>query len=260
MSAVVADLERTPSRLETQRLGRSLHVLESTASTMDDARLAFERGAIDGHVVVADTQTAGRGTHGRLWSSPAGSDLYFSIVMRPDVALDVLPTMTLAIGLGVARALERFTSASSTRIKWPNDVLVDGRKCAGILVESRAGSEGVEGVIVGIGINCNRTAFDVAGNLAPTSLRLARGSTVDRAEVLATVLLEVERAVDRWQLEGPESTAREVEQRLAFAGSRVLLDGREVVLLGVDRDGNLRVEHDGRVQHVCAGRLEPVGA
>lgn len=259
MSGPAQDLERTSTLLATRRMGRSLVVLETTTSTMDDARRALENGAPDGHVVVADTQSAGRGTHGRPWSSPAGSDLYFSVVMRPDdVPLDVLPTLTLAVGLGVSRAIDRFVGDASTRIKWPNDVLVDGRKCAGILVESRATSDGIEGLIVGIGINCNRRSFDVVGPLAPTSLALAAARTVDRAEVLATALLELERAVDAWLREGPEATAREVDRRLAFAGSTVSLDGRRVVLLGVDHDGNLRVEAGGVVQHVSAGRLEPV--
>lgn len=253
----LADLARVPSLLTTRRLGRSLELRESTVSTMDDARRALELGAPEGHVVVADTQSAGRGTHGRVWSSPSGSDLYLSSVARPEVPIDVLPTMTLAVGLGVCRAVAHYAGDERTRIKWPNDVLVDGRKVAGILVETRASSEGIDGVIVGIGLNCNRRHFDPEVGERAISLALACHASVDRAEVLARVLAELEQALEAWVHRGPAATAHEVDLRLAYLGGRARLDGAEVTVLGVGPDGSLRVEQAGQPRSVHAGRLEP---
>src|SRR5689334_18189002 len=97
--------ERVLPQLRTVRYGRSLRVLATTDSTNDDAHEDAARGALDGHVVVADAQRSGRGSHGRTWASPAGTDLYLSIVARPELSLNELPPLTLAVGLAVAEAV-----------------------------------------------------------------------------------------------------------------------------------------------------------
>jgi BirA family biotin operon repressor/biotin-[acetyl-CoA-carboxylase] ligase len=129
--------ERIASALATRRLGRSLELRAITESTNDDARAAAAAGAPDGHVVLADAQRKGRGSRGRAWVSPPGSDLYLSAVVRSALPAQQLAPLTLAIGVGVAEAAEAFLpSGKRASIKWPNDVWIGRAKLAGVLVET----------------------------------------------------------------------------------------------------------------------------
>ncbi len=246
--------------LATQRYGRSLDLRARTGSTNDDARAAAEGGAPDGHVVLADAQDTGRGALGHAWSSPAGTDLYLSIVDRPAVPPRVLPQITLAVGLGVADCVQGFTQRP-TLVKWPNDVLVsaaDGaapRKCAGILVETTSSGAQLGAVVIGIGLDVNRAAFE--GDLAETATSLAQvcGRTLDRAEVLARLLLEVERWVDRLVHAGGAPIVAALTERLAWRGERVVCGDVRGDLLGVDAGGALRLATTSGVRTLAAGSL-----
>jgi len=154
------ELEGLASRLTTRVYGRSLEVLAETGSTNDDARTAAERGAPRGHVIVADAQRSGRGARGAVWSSPPGTDLYLSIVERLELAPRDVATLTLAVGLGVrdacATLLGAHGAAPAVTVKWPNDVRVGDRKCAGVLVESSSMGEQLGPIVIGIGLDVNR--------------------------------------------------------------------------------------------------------
>jgi len=249
------DLESLPNRLGTRSIGRSLTLVESTGSTMDDARAALERGASDGHVVIANEQTSGRGSHGRAWQSPGGDDLYLSLALRPTVPLEQLSTMTLAIGLAVARTVDSFEGGATSRVKWPNDVLVEGAKCAGILVESRATAAGIDGVIVGIGLNCNRAAETLPDGTRITSLAGTSGGRVDRADVAARLFVELERALDVWTADGIASLLPELVSRLAYRDEPIDIDGSSGVLLGLGEDGCLVVRTAAGIESFSAGRV-----
>jgi BirA family transcriptional regulator, biotin operon repressor / biotin---[acetyl-CoA-carboxylase] ligase len=252
---VIADLERARVELRSRRFGRSLEILAETGSTNDDARAALERGALDGHTIVADRQSAGRGARGRVWSSPGGSDLYFSIVSRAHIDLSRSPPLTLAIGLGVARAIEALAQREA-RVKWPNDVLLGGRKCAGILVEASARGAMLEGAVIGIGIDVNREDFDPELDVIATSMKRERGERFDRATVLARALESVEEEVDRFVASGPASIVDRVGARLAWIGERASSDDVEGLVLGLAPSGALRMRtDDGRVREVVSGTL-----
>ena len=214
------DAARITSLLATRRYGRSLQVLSLTDSTNDDARRAALGGANSGHTVVADRQQAGRGSQGRVWSSPGGLDLYLSIVDRPPLSIAALPPLTLAVGLGVASAVDALLGATlpGARVKWPNDVWLDGKKCAGVLVEASSQGEQLQSLVIGIGLNLNRLAFE--GELAEsaTSLRAHQrsGQPLDRGAALVTVLAHVEDWVDRFVAEGAASVAAALDVRLAM--------------------------------------------
>lgn len=254
----VFDGARCTALLSTERFGRSLTVLAETDSTMDDARAAADGGAPEGHVVLADQQRRGRGSHGRVWSSPPGSDLYFSLVLRPGLSLSDLPPLTLAVGLAVADALAHAAPESRVAIKWPNDVFVNGKKCAGILVETRSVGLEPAGVIVGIGINVNRTAFDPDVLPEPTSLALVLGAPLDREALLAQVLLELERRVTSFVAHGAAVVVSAIEERLLYRGQPVAIDDQRGTLLGVDADGALRLRTTtGATVRVLSGRLQP---
>jgi BirA family biotin operon repressor/biotin-[acetyl-CoA-carboxylase] ligase len=259
MSAA-ADLapERVLAALGTERYGRSIRVLAETDSTNDDARADAEQGAPDGHVVLADAQRRGRGSHGRSWASPGGSDLYLSIVARPELPLARLAPLTLAVGLGVAEAAGSLLGEGSrprALVKWPNDVWLGHKKCAGILVEARSGSSEL---VIGIGLNVNRARLDASLAAGATSLRIERGGepAFDRVAVLAAVLLAVERWVDRFVQQGGEALAAELDRRLALKGRRIRCDQHEGVLTGVSPSGALCLATEAGPIELIAGRIE----
>lgn len=245
----------------TGRWGASLDVRERTESTMDDASAAAAAGAADGHVVLADQQTRGRGAHGRSWVSPPNSDLYFSIVVRPDVAPSSMALITLAAGLGVRDAVASLLPSASVCVKWPNDIWIDGRKCAGILVESRMLGSTIDAAIIGIGLNVNRVDWpDELIGLA-TSLRMEETSRApfDRAEVFGVALAHVERWVGRFLRDGPSVLVDALRPHLALMGEPVRWEDGEGVFEGIDARGAARVRAGGEIVTLHAARLEPVG-
>jgi BirA family biotin operon repressor/biotin-[acetyl-CoA-carboxylase] ligase len=251
-------LEGVLRRLTTARFGRSLEIRERTESTNDDARLAVKAGCADGHVIVADTQTRGRGSRGRSWDSPAGSDLYLSIVAKVDVPLAESAALTLAVGLGVAESVEQLLGGNAAaEIKWPNDVWVHGRKIAGILVEGASLGETAQPLVIGIGLNVNRERFPEGLDTPPTSLRLESGVHVGRALALATLLAGVEKAVDRFLLLGAADVAAAVDRRLCLRGKEAHCEGLRGIVRGVAASGALRFEVQGQERELFAGTLRP---
>jgi BirA family transcriptional regulator, biotin operon repressor / biotin---[acetyl-CoA-carboxylase] ligase len=148
----------------------------------------------EGAIAVAEEQSEGRGRLGRQWHAPARTSVLVSVLLRPDVDPARLPELTLVMGGAVAEAIAELTKLDSA-IKFPNDVLLGGKKVAGILAESSEGR-----VVLGIGVNANQTADELPGNaqIEPTSLRLERSEPVERAALLAAILLRVEHAYDNW--------------------------------------------------------------
>ncbi|HET9673354.1 MAG TPA: biotin--[acetyl-CoA-carboxylase] ligase [Gaiellaceae bacterium] len=173
------------------RFGREYIFVERCESTQ---RLLPEDAA-EGAVAATDEQTAGRGRLGREWVAPSGSSLLASIVLRPEVPTANLPELSLVAGRAVAQALAVVTGVEP-EVKWPNDVLVDGRKVAGILAEARDGR-----VVLGIGINVSQSADELpqrGATYPATSLLLETGRTVPRADLLAAVLERLEHEYDDW--------------------------------------------------------------
>jgi BirA family biotin operon repressor/biotin-[acetyl-CoA-carboxylase] ligase len=171
------------------RFGRPYTLLAETASTQE----AVPPGADEGAVVAADVQTAGRGRLGRTWEAPRGTSLLFSLVLRPDVPPERLPALTLVAAHAVVDALP-----VESAIKHPNDVLVGGRKIAGILGEARDGR-----VVLGIGVNVNMAAEQLPRETVtpPTSLLVETGTHHHRGVLLASVLAGLERRYDAWLAE-----------------------------------------------------------
>ena len=261
MTGSALDLERLQRELATTRIGRSLQYLDRTRSTNDDARNAIASSIASGHTIVADAQDAGRGSRGRPWESPAGTDLYVSIVERLPLSLAELPPLTLAVGLAVADtadALLRDTGAPASRLKWPNDVLIDGKKCAGVLIETSTGLAGGDAVVIGIGLNVNRSEFAPELQALATSLSLAdpKHAPLDRTRALALLLSYVEARVDEFVTQGATAIVRALEPRLALMNKRVRVEALEGVVRGVAPSGALLLDTDYGLRHVIAGRPE----
>jgi BirA family transcriptional regulator, biotin operon repressor / biotin---[acetyl-CoA-carboxylase] ligase len=248
------------ARLLTSRYGRSFVSLAETGSTNDEARAAALSGAPSGHVVSAERQLHGRGSNGRSWSSPAGLDLFVSIVDRPAIALPQLPPLTLAVGLGVAHAVEALLGAAvQAQVKWPNDVLLHGKKCAGILVEASTSGSTVESLVIGIGLNVNRLEFEPELREIATSLRAERPghAELDRAQALAELLAAVETQVDRLAALGSAAIVAELVPRLALIGQRARCGEVEGVVTGVSPGGALLMRTQTGMRELHAGRLLP---
>jgi BirA family biotin operon repressor/biotin-[acetyl-CoA-carboxylase] ligase len=240
--------------------GSSLTVKESTASTMDDAVEAAAQGVKDGHVVLADEQTRGRGAHGRHWVSPPGTDLYFSVVTHPAVEPASTALVTLAAGLGLRDAVASFLPDRSVQVKWPNDIWIGRRKCAGILVETRTVGARIDAVIIGVGLNVNRLQWPPEIEHIATSLRAEREGhePFDRGVVFASVLDHMERWVNEFVRDGEQPVVDALSTKLALMGERVRWEDGQGVFEGIDRHGRARIRTSAGMVSLQAGRIEPV--
>jgi len=243
--------------LNTHDLGQVLHCREELESTSDLAKELAEQGAAHGEVVIAEKQTAGRGRRGRTWSSPAGKNLYLSAVLRPQLPPQRAAELTLVASLAVCDACRQ--AGVDAGIKWPNDVLVGGRKVAGILTELAAEPDLVHWVVVGIGVNLNAGRDDFPEELRDqaTSLALERGQPVPRALFAAALLALLEQWLDRHAEEGFEAVRGAWRERSATLGRevRVDLDGGEIAGVAEDLDGSgaLLVRSGSGLVRVVAG-------
>jgi BirA family biotin operon repressor/biotin-[acetyl-CoA-carboxylase] ligase len=264
-SDVPPDIAREIARVARRAdpIGRRVHWLETTTSTNDVAVHLTEGGAEEGTIVVADTQTSGRGRHGRTWFSPPGAGLYVSIVVRPGASLSngehPGTLLTLAGGVAVAEAV-RAVSGSPAEIKWPNDVLIHGRKLAGILAESAVQGTAFHFVVIGIGLNLCPAAYPP--ELAPrvTSIEAETSRAPDRAVMLAEMLAALgERYADlrAGRFDAILSAWRRLASSLPDA--RVEWDTPTGVVRGraqdIDRDGALLVNVGDKVERVIAGEV-----
>ena len=184
-----------PDAVKPLLRGRFGHVYQYAETTVSTQRM-LENDETEGAVAVAEEQTEGRGRLGRTWEAPAGTSVLVSILLLPEVKAPRLPEFSLVAGGAVAEAIAEVTGLEPA-IKFPNDVLIGGRKVAGILAESSEGR-----VVLGIGVNANQTLEQLPADAQtqPTSLRLEVGEPVSRVRLLAAILLQLERAYDGWVL------------------------------------------------------------
>jgi BirA family biotin operon repressor/biotin-[acetyl-CoA-carboxylase] ligase len=241
---------------------RRIEWREEVDSTQRLARELARGGAEEGTTVIAESQRAGRGRLGRSWHSPAGVNLYCSVVLRPPLAPAEVPQLALVVGLAVADAVAAVGGAGAA-VKWPNDVLLGGRKVAGILTELDAELERVHVVIVGIGVNLNGDAFPSELADKATSLRLATGGPVDRAAFTAGLLAALEGRYRRFLAAGFAAMRSEWEACSALTGKEVRVTAPEGEVagrvLGVDDDGALRLAGPRGEVRVVAGEVTLTG-
>jgi BirA family biotin operon repressor/biotin-[acetyl-CoA-carboxylase] ligase len=240
-----------------------MYWLDSTASTNDVAARLAEAGASEGTTVVAETQTAGRGRHGRVWLSPPGAGLYVSVIVRPGVALSAGDhpgaLITLASGVAIAEAVRAVTGLPA-EIKWPNDVLIGRRKLAGILTESAVQSGIPQFVIIGFGVNLRPAAFPPELALRKTSIEEETTRPADRALLLAEILAAMSERYADLQA-GRFDAILSAWRRLAIAlrGAHVEWDSPAGIVRGraedIDRHGALLVRVGGTIERIIAGEV-----
>jgi BirA family transcriptional regulator, biotin operon repressor / biotin---[acetyl-CoA-carboxylase] ligase len=238
--------------------GWRLVCLHRVGSTNDVARLAGERGIAERLAIFAEEQTAGRGRRGRAWTTPPGRGLLGSTLWRPAVAPARAATLGQVAAVATLDALA--IGGLEARLKWPNDVLVDGAKVAGILLESAIESARLRHVVIGIGINVNQAADELPPAPYPaTSLRLATGRPTDRAGLAAALLTALARAYDQWQLRPGDVFAR-WRGALATLDQVVTIVGPDGEQVGrardVEPDGSLLLERaDGSIERLVSGEV-----
>jgi len=233
--------------LTTVRLGRAVRAYHALGSTMNAAATWAAEAAPDGALVLAEHQTAGRGRHGRTWADTPGAGLLLSLILRPTLAAESLGMVPLAAGVAVAEAVEEVAGLAPA-LKWPNDVLVDGRKAAGVLVEGQFAAGQAPVLVVGVGVNVNGGEPPPEAAPHATSLAVAAGRPVARAPLLAAFLGRLEEHLDGLAEDGGARLRAAWEARMAgrdatvtvrFPGTeRLPLHGRALGLAG---DGALRL-------------------
>jgi len=230
---------------------------------MDLAAEAVQDGAAEGVVIVADEQTAGRGRRGRSWSSPAGAGLYLSFVLRPaldaDAGVRLLALVTLAAGVAVRDAIIG-ASGLAPELKWPNDLVMDRRKLAGILAEGFAIGTASQAIVLGVGINVQRASYPPAIAARATSLEAELGRSVDRTSLLDQLLAAVPARYNRlclgeaddilraWRVAAPSARGARVEWSTPHGP-------RHGVTAGIDDAGALLVQTDTGVERIVAGEI-----
>ena len=241
------------SQLNTKFVGRQLYYYPSLTSTMDAAKKVAREEVAEGTVVIADEQTSGRGRLGRAWLSPKGS-LAMSIILKPSVSS--LPQLVMIVSLAVVRAI-REVAGLEAQIKWPNDVLIKGKKVCGILIESEVKADTVSFAIIGIGINVNLSpsAFPEISALA-TSLSHELGKEVSKAELAGALLCELERLYLEAQAGAP--IHREWQAQMETLGRWIQVRAGESVERGkaetVTEHGNLILRRaNGSIAEIIVG-------
>lgn len=257
-------LELVRDGLRTKRLGAKLHYFPEIDSTNVYAKQLAEQGGGEGEVIFAETQARGRGRLGRHWVSPAFLNLYFSVILRPCLMPAQAPQITLMAAVALADAVTAFLG-NPPAIKWPNDILVGGKKLAGILTESSCNSERIEFVILGIGVNLNYpvTLMPEGIRERATSMLALTQSPISREAFARRLIQDLDRCYGELQVAGFGSLAPRWEARFGMRGKRVRAEmtGQTVMgrAKGLDRDGALLVEDDeGTHYRIVAGDVVPL--
>lgn len=258
---VTYDLARLTSCIQTKVMGSSLRLYDTVDSTQNMAHDLAREGAHEGTLVVAEQQTNGRGRLGRIWHSPSGKGIWMSLILKPRIPVQFSPQLTLLTAVALCRSLQRSIS-QQIGIKWPNDLLIGGRKVSGILLESSTENERLHNVIVGIGISVNLTEQDYPEDLLPkaTSLLIESGHLVQREEVICHFLQQFEELYALYHLQGfaPirllwEALSVSLHCPIRIQSSTGFVEG---IAHSIDEMGALEVlQHDGSLIKVYSGDI-----
>ena len=257
-------LSELESRMNTRWAGHPVTCYDVIASTNLQAKMDAENGASQGALVVADMQTAGRGRRGRGWSSPPGTNAYFSLILKPEISPDKAAMLTPVMGLAVAEGIRR-TCDAEAMIKWPNDIVVGGKKVCGILAEMSVERDFIHYVVIGVGINVGQQNFPAEVAQTAICLQEACGKRISRAELVANVMRVFEEYYDIFLERGDLSGLAERYDRLLVNRGREVrvLDPKgefQGIALGINESGELLVERkDGTVANVYAGEVSVRG-
>ena len=248
--------------MATKSFGKKIYTFETIDSTNNCARALAGCWAAEGTVVISEHQTLGKGRHGRAWQANPLENLTFSLILRPTVPPDYLNLLPLYVAVAVAKAVEDSTGLR-VECKWPNDLLVNGRKFAGILLEGAVKENALEYVVVGIGLNVNQLKFDGDLEHRATSLRRECGREIDRPGLFRSILASLE----LYYHEIISSNAQAIlpswlshctmlNKQISVSTNGSIISG---VVKGLSREGGLILQSDGSEQTLYAGDVTIVG-
>ncbi|MBQ8617005.1 MAG: biotin--[Clostridia bacterium] len=251
--------EKIQRGLTAKWAGCEIVYFEETDSTNRQARMLAREGARHGTLVIADTQSAGRGRRGRGWISPVGEGIFMSLILRPQTPPSEVAKLSLTLALAVSRAIERETGLDA-RIKWPNDIVIGGRKVCGLLLEMDATAEKVDSIVAGVGINVHQRVFDEEIAHTASSLDLLAGGRVSRSAIIRAFLEEFERAMalsDEEMMDAYRARSATIGQKVQV----ISLSGTYAGMAqGITESGSLLVETDeGEVREVLAADVSVRG-
>lgn len=255
--------EAIQADLGCQRIGTRVRCFAETDSTNLQACRLGDEGEAEGLVVIADRQSAGKGRMGRQWASPGGVNLYASILLRPPIPPFEAPRLTFLSAVAVCRAIKRSCDLRAT-VKWPNDILVQGAKVAGLLNEMSSETDRVHYVVLGIGVNLNMQADQFPADLRypATSLALASGKPVARLDFIRALLQEIDGLYQLYLEQGSAPILSAWTELCDLAGKPVLADCHQVqiegIMVGLAEDGALLVRTTtGKIESIYAGDVRP---
>lgn len=227
-----------------------------TGSTNDDAKRAASSGLTPPAVFIADEQTAGRGRGGNSWVAPSGDGLLLSLLLSPRLAPSDAARITLAVGVALSELVAQL-APERVRIKWPNDLLLDGKKLAGILVEAQTRGEGLSSLVIGVGLNVSTVTFPEALDHHATSLVASGLVEPERNDLIVEVTAALLEAALRFEHEGLAPFLEILRERDALLGEEVTVDGVNGVGTGIDDQGQLLVGiSSSEVRAVASGHVE----
>lgn len=251
--------------LTAKTIGRKIFFYPELTSTNQKAMELGRLGEIEGAVVVAERQSAGKGRLGRRWESPSGVNLYTSIILRPRIPTSEAQKLTLMLAAAVAQTIAEF-SPVRPEVKWPNDILINSKKAAGILTEMDAEPDRVNFIVAGIGVNVNMTAADTPPFLRPiaTSIRQVRGGEISRAVFTQRLYSNVEKWYDVFLEDGFEPVVAGWKKFFSSEGKAVKVTAFNRTIkglcMGIDKGGALLVRTpSGAVERIISGDVETEG-
>lgn len=258
------NIEYLKENIHTTWAGKVIYAYEEIDSTNVQAKRLAMEGAVSGALVLAESQTQGKGRRGRVWESPRESSIYMSLMMRPQIRPENASMLTLVMGLSVVQAIEKVWNVK-TGIKWPNDVVWNKKKLVGILTEMSVDAQGIQHVVIGVGINVNTPSFPEELQDKATSAFLELGHVVEREPLIIDIMEKFEQNYAIF-----EKTQNLAGLKMAYEQTllnkqqpvRVLQPGNEYVgiALGINDMGELLVnKEDGKLETVYAGEVSVRG-
>jgi len=250
-------------QLKTKFTGKVIHSFNTVKSTNDIAHQLADKGAVEGTIVTAEKQTLGKGRLGRSWHSPEKMGIYVSIILRPKFTPDQAPGLSIMSALGVAEAMNEY-APKKVQIKWPNDILINGRKAAGVLTELSAEKNKINYVIAGIGINVKQSQSGFPLNLSgtATSLQQETGKEISRVELLKLVLVNFEKEYLRYRKNQLIKSLPRIRKWSSLLNQEVTLQWNGAAVTGtavdIDRSGSLIIISKGNRMSVSSGEVTVV--
>lgn len=252
-------IEGIKKNLTTRFIGADIYLFDAIDSTNSHAHKLAKEGAKEGTVVLSESQSRGKGRLGRSWFSPSGTNIYLSVILRPQMPASQITLLTFAAAIAVAKAIRDITGLDAD-IKWPNDILIKGKKVAGILSEMDAKSDTIRFVVIGIGINVNLEKKDIPLELMDkaTSIKIESNSTIDRMNLICRVLENLEKWYNLFERNGANDIIKEWKSLAITIGRDVkvqsgnsFVEGRAV---DIDENGALLIkDRNGVIQKVLSG-------